>query len=242
MIFSYYKLEMNSVKNFEIEGFKCCCIPREGSDTLTFMIYPALEMLDYKWLEKVSADYGVAIACVFVPADKWNDVLTPWAEPPEAPTYPPFAGKAKEFLDLLLSKIVPAAEEACQTSANVNKDLIGVSLSGLFTLWQWIQDDTFRNIASLSGSFWYHGFIEWFESQQLPHKAGKAFFLLGVDEPKAHVVAYRSVGVDTEKIVSLLKEAGVDVEFEWVPGNHFSRPLHRALQAFDHLYPDPLRK
>lgn len=227
---------MNTYKDIAIQGYNCRCIPCEGSDTITLMIYPALEMLDYKWLEKVSADYGVAVGALFIPAEKWNDVLTPWAEPPEAPSYPPFAGKAPEFLKLLLSEILPAVKEACGASSNVNVDLIGVSLSGLFTLWQWIQNDTFRNIASLSGSFWYHGFAEWFESQKIPDKSGKAFFLLGEDEPKAHVVAYRSVGVNTETIVRLLKKAGIKTQFEWVPGNHFSRPLHRALQAFTNLY------
>lgn len=37
-------------------------------------------------------------------------------------------------------------------------EMAGVSLSGLFALWQWLMNDTFRNIISLSGSFWYAGF------------------------------------------------------------------------------------
>ncbi|MDE6638872.1 MAG: hypothetical protein K2K32_11640 [Muribaculaceae bacterium] len=41
-------------------------------------------------------------------------------------------------------------------------------MSGLFALWQWMVCDTFRNIASLSGSFWYEGFMEWMKSRTIP--------------------------------------------------------------------------
>lgn len=224
------------VNNIEISGFKCCCIPYDKSDTIAFMIYPELELLSYKWLEKISEDFKVSVAVIYIPADDWNNVLTPWPEPPEVPSYPPFEGKGAEFLKVLNSQIVPAIEKACNAPAGVSRDLIGVSLSGLFTLWQWIQCDTFRSIASLSGSFWYEGFLPWFESKKIPAKSGKAFFLLGVDEPKSHIVAYRSVGINTETIVGILKKDGINVDFEWVEGNHFSRPLHRALQAFNSLY------
>lgn len=79
------------------------------------------------------------------------------------------------------------------------------------------------------------GFIDWFSKQTIPHKQGKAFFLLGTEEPKSHIKAYRSVGVNTEKIVTDLKKAGIDTTFEWVPGNHFANPMERAERAFSHL-------
>lgn len=57
-------------------------------------------------------------------------------------------------------------------------------LSGLFTLWQWMIDDTFRNIICLSGSFWYEGFVGWIRSFEIPRKTGKAYFFSAIKKLK----------------------------------------------------------
>ena len=226
------------VTKTNIEGYECHCAVSDGSATVAYLIYPALVPFEDSWLLRMSAELRVTLVAVYVPADDWNDALTPWPEPGEAKGFPPFAGKAREFLQLLQSRILPEVEKANNLHNIEGRDLLGVSLGGLFTLWQWMVCDTFRNIACLSGSFWYDGFINWFSQQSLPSKTGKAYFLLGVDEPKAHIKAYQSVGVNTEKIVERLKGDGIDVEFQWVPGNHFSRPVHRAQRALEALYLD----
>lgn len=221
----------------KIEGYDCHCASDSGFDTITYLIYPQLAELNDDWLQRMAEEHGVNVAAVYVPADKWNDSLTPWPEPGEAKGCDPFAGKSADFLKLLQTEIIPRIEGISGLTRILHRDLMGVSLGGLFTLWQWMVCDTFRSIASLSGSFWYVGFIDWFENQPLPHKQGKAFFLLGEEEPHAHVEAFQSVGINTQKIVKRLEEAGIATTFEWVPGNHFSRPVHRAERAFNALYP-----
>lgn len=221
----------------KVEGYECHCAPFPDSNSIAYLIYPQLAELEDRWLERMAETLKTTLTMVYVPAEDWNDALTPWPEPGEAKGCPPFAGKASDFLSLLRLKIIPAVEKNAGIKADVARDLIGVSLGGLFTLWQWLECDTFRSIGCLSGSFWYNGFIEWFEKQPLPSKTGQAYFLLGEEEPFSHVKAFQSVGVNTEKIVERLKEAGIPVTFEWVPGNHFSRPVHRAEKALQHLYP-----
>lgn len=225
------------IKRINVAGYECHISKSEEATTATYLIYPAVVPFEDAWIERMSETHKITLVVIYVPADKWNDSLTPWPEPGEAKGFPPFAGKAAEFLSLLQQKIIPAADQAADLSSDIIRDLIGVSLSGLFTLWQWLQCSDFRSIGSLSGSFWYSDFIEWFEKQKIPVKTGKAYFLLGKDEPKARVKAYQTVGIDTEKIVTRLKDSGVDVTFEWVPGNHFSRPVHRAERALEALYP-----
>ena len=224
------------MKTFEIDKIKCDCVAVKESRTVTYLIYPELVPFPAGWQEEMSKKYNLSIVLVYIPADGWNDDLTPWSEPGEAKGFPPFAGKGAEMLKRLQTKIIPEAEKTMGITAPEERDLIGVSLSGLFTLWQWMLCDTFRSIGSLSGSFWYDGFLDWFDKQPVPKKEGKAFFLLGEREPKAHVKAYQSVGVNTEAIVKRLKDAGIDVTFEWVPGDHFSDPLKRAALAFENLY------
>lgn len=222
------------MKTITISGYSIHIAPALGADTICYLIYPELAELEDSWLQRMADESKVCIAAVYVPADQWNDALTPWPEPGEAKGCPPFAGRSQEFLNLLQTRILPEVEKSLDGIKH--RDMLGVSLGGLFTLWQWLVCDTFRSIASLSGSFWYVGFIEWFEAQNLTSKPGKAYFLLGDEEPKSHVKAFQSVGVNTEKIVDRLKQIGDNVEFEWVPGNHFSRPVHRAERALNALY------
>lgn len=219
------------LQKLTVEGYECVCAPVAQSSSIVYLIYPALEEFEDEWLLRMSDLHKTSLVMVYVPVDQWNDALTPWPEPEEAKGCPPFGGESARFLKLLQDKIIPEVEKSCNIPPLTPRDLMGVSLGGLFTLWQWMECDTFRSIACLSGSFWYVGFIEWFMKQPIPQKSGKAYFLLGEEEPHAHVKAFQSVGVNTEEVVKRLQAAHIPVTFEWVPGNHFSRPVHRAEKA-----------
>lgn len=223
------------MKEIKVKDLDCVAFGNPDARKVVYLIYPALLPLSDLWLKKMSDTYRVSIVVVYIPADGWNDMLTPWPEEGETPKSPSFAGHASETLRVIQEDVIPQTDNALGDVKIEERDLIGVSLSGLFTLWQWLRCDTFKSIASLSGSFWYPGFIEWFEKQSIPPKNGKAFFLLGVKEPKAWVKAYRSVGENTEMIVKRLKASGINTIFEWVPGDHTSNPLERAEEAFKAL-------
>lgn len=224
------------IKNFQIDSYACTAAVGQQSAKVVYMIYPHVDGFTDAWLGEMSLRCGVTIVMVYVPLDRWNDDLTPWPEAAEAKGFQPFGGKAADFYNELVTKIIPSAETTLGLSGITRRDLIGVSLAGLFTLWQWMQHDVFTSIGCLSGSFWYEGFIEWFENQQIPQKSGKAYFLLGTAEPKAKIMAYRSVGVNTEAVVKRLQSAGIACRFDWVPGNHFANPLPRAERALDALF------
>lgn len=223
------------VEKIKIEDLQCDCVRNTDSLRVVYMIYPLGVGFSEDWLETQAEHNTCSIVAIYVPFDKWNDYLTPWPEPGETRKAQPFAGEGSTFLRTIQTEVIPKAEEVLGIKDVAERDLIGVSLGGLFTLWEWMECDTFRSIACLSGSFWYMGFIDWFSKQTIPHKQGKAFFLLGTEEPKSHIKAYRSVGVNTEEIVTDLKKAGIDTTFEWVPGNHFANPMERAERAFSHL-------
>lgn len=223
------------IKNIKIEDIGCTCVASNASKRIVYMIYPLVDVFTEDWLEEQAEKCGSSLVVVYVPLDKWNDYLTPWPEPGETPKAEPFAGEGAEFLKTIQETIIPQSEKALDIENVEGRNLLGVSLGGLFTLWQWILSDTFRSIACLSGSFWYTGFMEWFEKQIIPHKQGKAYFLLGKEEPKAHVKAYRSVGVNTENIVAALEKAGIDTTFALVPGNHFANTLQRTEKALQFL-------
>lgn len=223
------------VRKIEIGNLSCLCSTAAHKDKIAYILYP-MDMLG-NWIEPAAEKYGVTI--VVVTGMDWQNVFSPWPAPGVPKGDPDFKGESPEFLNLLQSTVIPQIEKTLQMDAAVERNLIGVSMSGLFALWQWMECDTFKSIASLSGSFWYEGFIDWMKRIDIPHKSGMGFFLLGDQESRSNVKAFNSVGVNTAEIIALLKAAGIKAEFESVPGNHFSDALPRLEKAFDVLYSLP---
>ena len=217
------------------DNYVCDIATGQASTRIIYLIYPAIKSFPDGWLENMASEFNVTLAAIYIPAGEWNNSLTPWPEAGETPASPPFGGQAEIFLGKLKTDIIPAVEKAAGLTGVSRRDLIGVSLSGLFTLWQWLLDDTFHSIGCLSGSFWYAGFMDWFNARSIPRKQGSAYFLLGTEEPKAYIKAYRTVGTNTVGIVNRLQSAGIPTTFQWVPGNHFADPLPRAMRAIKAL-------
>lgn len=217
-------------KTIDIENLSCLCSTQVSKDKIAYILYPMDMLAD--WIEPTAQKYGTTI--VVLTGMDWQNVFSPWPAPGVPKGTPDFKGESPEFLKLLQQNVIPQVEAQLGMSENVERSLIGVSMSGLFALWQWMVCNTFRNIASLSGSFWYEGFMEWMKTRTIPAKPGKAYFLLGDQESKSKV--FGTVGENTQKIIMLLRDAGIDVEFQSVPGNHYSDPIPRLDRAFTALY------
>ncbi len=220
------------MQKINIDNLSCRCSSIVRKDKIAYILYP-MDMLS-DWIEPAAEKYGVTI--VVITGMDWQNVFSPWPAPGVPKGDPDFKGESPEFLELLHNKVIPQVEKKLQMDTDIERSLVGVSMSGLFALWQWMICDLFKNIASLSGSFWYEGFIDWMQKIQIPHKTGKGFFLLGNQESKSNVKTFQSVGKNTESIIALLKDNGICVKFESVPGNHFSDPVPRLEKAFKALY------
>lgn len=214
----------------EIQGLKCRCAGT-NADKIAYILYPMDALTD--WLAPAAEKYGMTI--VEITGMDWQNVFSPWPAKGVPAGSEDFKGESPEFLALLEKTVIPQIDKALGIAEMAERTLVGVSMSGLFTLWQSSQSTLFNNIVSLSGSFWYDGFMEWFKRQDFADKTGYAFFLLGVQEPKSKVKAFGCVGENTEAIVTALKAAGVKVDFAWVPGNHYQHPLERLDLAFQSL-------
>ena len=115
-----------------------------------------------RWLEGVRDKWGVIP--VMLPQVDWNDDLTPWPADPIFKKGKPFGGKAEDYLARLETEIIPSIEREMGIVPD-ERWLLGVSLAGLFAVWASARSRLFSRIASISGSFWYHGFVEWLENQ-----------------------------------------------------------------------------
>lgn len=218
------------IQEFNIEGLKCQCVADSHTDRIAYILYP-MDILT-GWMEEAARKYATGI--VVITGMDWESVFSPWPAPGVPKGSDDFKGKSPEFLTLMQQKVIPQIENMLGVGVTVERTLAGVSMSGLFALWQWMICDTFTNIASLSGSFWYEGFLEWMKSRPIPKKQGMAFFLLGNQEARSKV--FGTVEANTTAIVSLLSQAGIKTQFESVPGNHYSDPIPRLDKAFSAIY------
>ena len=219
-------------QTIKIDNLDCLCSSSGSKGKIAYILYPMDMLAD--WIEPAAQEYDTTI--VVVTGMDWQNVFSPWAAKGVPKGSPDFKGESPQFLKQLQQQVIPSVESLLGISNDATRTLVGVSMSGLFALWQWMVCDTFANIASLSGSFWYEGFLDWFMNRPVPAKSGKAYFLLGNQESKSKVKSFSSVAENTEQIISRLSTAGIDVEFQSVPGNHYSDPIPRLAKAFSALY------
>lgn len=179
-----------------------------------------------RWLDGVEERFGVIP--VMLPQVDWNDDLTPWPADPIFKKGKSFGGKAEAYLAELESVIIPSIE----TELGIVPDerwLIGVSLAGLFAIWASAKSSMFTRVASISGSFWYPGFVEWLEDQSVPIKS--AYLSLGDKESESKNRHLKSIAEDTAAIVKILESKGIRTTFEWTEGTHFGPLLPRLDKA-----------
>lgn len=187
------------------------------SDDVCYMLLPErVKEADMNWLEEVVQKYPVNI--VAISGMKWNDDLTPWKAPALNPKEEDFKGKAKNFLSSLLSDLFINTEQSLRLN-HPKRHLIGISLSGLFALWATTETNKFNSVASISGSLWFDGFVEWFKEQEL--LADRYFLSLGDKEVKAKNERLASIGTCTESILQIIQDKSKEVTFISDEGNHF---------------------
>ncbi len=219
-------------QSIRIGNLNCQYSNVDGSNRIAYILYP-VNLLS-NWIEQASEKYNVTI--VVVTGMDWQNVFSPWPAKGVPSGSADFKGESPEFLKFFQQDVIPGVETALGVGSEIERTLFGISMSGLFALWQWMICDTFKNIASLSGSFWYDGFIEWMKNLIIPHKSGRAFFLLGDKESQSKTKAFNIVGQNTREIISLLRSNGIHTEFQSVSGNHYDNPIPRLDTAFSALY------
>ena len=153
----------------------------------------------------------------------WNNDMTPWKAP--AVKEGEFGGRASQFLDRLKGDIFFNLENSLQIR-NPKRYLMGLSLSGLFTVWAAIRKPLFEGVASISGSFWYDGFAEWLLKQE-KLQCVRFYISMGEKEKETKVKRFVSIEEDTMKVVETLMLKGAEVAFEVTEGGHNSPVLPR---------------
>ena len=150
----------------------------------------------------------------------WNRDMSPWECAPVMAQDEGYAGGADAYLSLLLEEILPEGLKRLPESPSWT-GIAGYSLAGLFALYALYRTDTFARAASMSGSLWFPGFGDFVRSHDMKRAPEKLYLSLGDKEAKTRNPYLKTVQENTEAVVQLYRDMGLDVTWELNPGNHF---------------------
>ena len=160
----------------------------------------------------------------------WDHDMTPWYCPPLSKNDTPCTGGADEYLDLLLTEILPKAEELISGTPSFI-GIAGYSLAGLFALYASYQCDAFDRVASMSGSLWFPDFKEYALTHEMRKRPAKLYLSLGDREAHTRNSVLMTVQRNTEELVDHYKSIGLAVTWELNPGNHFKDAALRSAKG-----------
>ena len=199
-------------------------LKRGASGTVFYLIG------DAEAAEHVKAD--AALACVTV--SDWNRELSPWKAEKCFRNGEDFSGGAGEFLERLTRKI-PEFERNSGL-APAKRAICGYSLAGLCALYALYATDMFDGAASVSGSMWFDGWLD-FMRRNAPKKQGMcAYFSVGDLEARTRNRRLARVEACAREAAELLSAQGARTVFELNPGNHFCESALRLARGVDGLF------
>ena len=155
-----------------------------------------------------------------IPVENWNDALSPW-EAPAVWGKQGFGGKAADTLCFLTEQVVPTLKQQFHLPENVKIILGGYSLAGLFALYALYQTDVFARAASMSGSFWFEGIMEYVCSHEMKRKPDCLYFSLGDKESSTDNPILNVVQQNTQEIETLCHGKGIETTFVLNSGSHY---------------------
>lgn len=164
----------------------------------------------------------------------WNRELSPWCAPKAFRGGDEFGGGGPALLSTLAGQIVPLVKKRLgyipQSSA-----IAGYSLAGLFALWSAFNTDTFDRVASVSGSLWFDGFLDYVATNIPCGELRHVYLSLGNREKDTRNPRMAVVEDCTRKASGLLQGRGIPVTFEITQGGHFDNPPARIARGITEL-------
>ncbi|MBR5341932.1 MAG: hypothetical protein IK151_08430 [Erysipelotrichaceae bacterium] len=176
---------------------------------------------------------------VIISGMNWNDDLTPWRADPIFKKSDPFSGKADEYLKFITDRLLPEINSYLNS---IGKEieyyaLGGYSLAGLFALYAAYKCDTFRRIASSSGSLWYPGIKDFVLNNEISSNVDKICFSLGDKESQTRNEMMSKVENNTIEICNHLKNK-IKAAYFVNEGNHFKDPDLRTAKDIKYILED----
>lgn len=159
----------------------------------------------------------------------WNRDLSPW-ETPEIRNNRYSFGGADEYISQLTGEIIPEILSKLPEKPEFTA-IAGYSLAGLFALYAAYKTDVFSRVASVSGSLWFPGLIEFAQSNDFAKTPDCIYLSLGDAEAKTRDKNLAPVQKNTELLAGFYKSRGIETIFELNCGNHFTDTIGRTAKG-----------
>ncbi|NLD33289.1 MAG: alpha/beta hydrolase [Clostridiales bacterium] len=192
------------------------------------LVYVLAEEATGVILARALAGAGVHLATIG--GTDWFRDLTPWPAPSPFAGQDSYPGEADKYMQRLSQGIVPAIEQQLGLTP-AWRGLCGYSLAGLFSLYAPYRTDLFLRVASVSGSLWYDGFVDYMQKSPLTALPVKAYFSLGDQEAAGRNPVLSRVDMLTQQAEEHLRLLGAQTVLEMNPGNHFVDIVPRLEKA-----------
>lgn len=134
------------------------------------------------WLDHLVATGRLPeVIYVGVGTDNRNDDYTPWPAPALLAGRPDFGGKSPAYLAFLADRLKPHIDKSYRTRRGTeHSGAIGCSFGGLVSMHAgYLRPDAFGAVGSLSGSYWYEGYIDFMRERGAPPEVRKLFMSVG---------------------------------------------------------------
>lgn len=161
---------------------------------------------------------GLTFVCIY--DFDWNSCLSPWPAERVFRKGEDFSGNADAFLAKVQNVI---AETECR-----ERWIAGYSLAGLFSLYACQKTDLFRACASVSGSLWYPGWMDYLKEN--PVHAGAVYLSVGDKEKDTKNPVMAKVEENTGAAAEIISAYAESV-FELNPGGHFGPSDERIMKG-----------
>ena len=173
---------------------------------------------------------GAPFTLALIGGIDWDSELTPWPAPAAFRGGSAFAGRADAYLESLTGGILPGIVAALGAEPEYTA-LAGYSLAGLFALYALYHTDAFARAASVSGSLWYPGFIDYIQGRDWPRRPDRLYLSVGDREAATRNPVMKPVAANTRAAAALYQGMGVPTAFELNPGGHFNEPDRRTAKG-----------
>ncbi len=173
---------------------------------------------------------GLDVVLIALEGVDWDRDLTPWPAKRAFRGGNDFSGGADAYLSDLTKKILPTVEDSLQIVPS-SRMILGYSLAGLFSLYTLYCTELFSCAASVSGSLWYDGFLDFLKDNAPIQLPKRVYFSLGEQECETKNPRLSKVEACTLESERIMRALGVQTVFEKNPGNHFADVPERIAKA-----------
>jgi predicted alpha/beta superfamily hydrolase len=172
------------------------------------------------------------VALISVGGDlDWNRDLSPWKASRCVKGGEDFGGGADAYLARLAEKI-PAFEAEAGLRIE-RRALAGYSLAGLFGLYALYKTALFDAAAAVSGSLWFHGFLDFMRANRTVSPRPRVYLSVGDREKRTRNPLFSSIEDRMREGLDILRAADCGAVFFLEEGNHFADENPRVARGID---------